>query len=101
VTRTQARRGQAARLALACASVIPSLSLSIRASQTVPTHKVMSLTNMVGGARTGGVGAAGGSGHGSGSERAPLLRASGAAYAAWKPAMDVFLQRHGAACVHT
>ena len=33
-----------------------------------------------------------------GSERAPLLRAGG--YPAWKPAMDVYLQRHGAAGVH-
>ena len=33
-----------------------------------------------------------------GSERAPLLRAGG--YAAWKPTMDVYLQRHGAAGVH-
>jgi len=33
-----------------------------------------------------------------GSERAPQLRAGG--YAAWKPAMDVYLQRHGAAGVH-
>src|SRR6478735_11284323 len=55
----------------------------------------MSLRDMErGGAREGA--AAGAS-----SERAPLLRASGAAYAAWKPAMDVFLQRHGAAGVHT
>ncbi len=30
-----------------------------------------------------------------GSEQAPLLRAGG--YPAWKPAMDVYLQRHGAA----
>ena len=32
------------------------------------------------------------------SDRAPQLRAGG--YAAWKPAMDVHLQRHGAANVH-
>ena len=33
-----------------------------------------------------------------GGDRAPQLRAGG--YAAWKPAMDVYLQRHGAAGVH-
>ena len=36
-----------------------------------------------------------------GSERAPLLRAGAGGYAAWKPTMNVFLQRHGAAGVHT
>lgn len=57
----------------------------------------MSASNMDRGGRTGiGEGAAA-----SGSERAPQLRASSAAYAAWKPAMDVFLQRHGASGVHT
>lgn len=35
----------------------------------------------------------------SSAERAPLLRAGG--YAAWKPSMNVYLQRHGAADVHT
>ena len=39
----------------------------------------------------------GGGAAGSG-DRAPQLRAGG--YAAWKPAMDVYLQRHGAANVH-
>jgi hypothetical protein len=33
-----------------------------------------------------------------GGDRAPQLRAGG--YAVWKPAMDVYLQRHGAANVH-
>lgn len=33
------------------------------------------------------------------SDRAPPLRAGG--YAAWKPSMNVYLQRHGAADVHT
>jgi hypothetical protein len=33
-----------------------------------------------------------------GGDRAPQLRAGG--YAAWKPAMDVYLQRHGASNVH-
>ena len=35
-----------------------------------------------------------------GGERAPLLRGAGG-YPAWKPAMNVYLQRHGAAGVHT
>lgn len=45
------------------------------------------------------VGGAGGSSTNGGSERAPLLRNT-ANYAAWKPTMDVYLQRHGAAGVH-
>ena len=45
-----------------------------------------------------GVGSAAAEGAVASGERVPLLRAGG--YAAWKPAMDVYLQRHGAADVH-
>ena len=49
-----------------------------------------------GGASSGSADGAAGS-----SERAPLLRAGNGGYAGWKPTMNVFLQRHGAAGVHT
>jgi len=56
----------------------------------------MSLNSQDGyrGGRVGGAGAT----DGAAGERAPPLRAGG--YAAWKPSMDVHLQRHGAFGVH-
>ena len=61
------------------------------------SRQVMSLSSNDHGRITGApAGAAEGA---AGSERAPALRGPGG-YAAWRPTMDVYLQRHGAAGVH-
>lgn len=69
-------------------------TLSASRQRQALSRQVMSLNISQG----RGAGTAGGA-EAAGGERAPQLRAGG--YAAWKPNMDVYLQRHGAAGVHT